>query len=102
MARTVQYMLQKYGDTDRTVCHEVPENVHLHLYQEGMDLTLISQWLGHSQLEAKLNPQRCTVIDKEILKRLACVDSIFIENFLMTLLTKCVSSVHKKISDKNG
>jgi len=70
----------------------------MHLYQEGMDLTLISQWLGHSQLEttliyayadteqkrkaiaaatlkdnplyAKLNPTRCTVTDEETLKRL--------------------------------
>ena len=26
----------------------------MHLYQHGMDLTLISQWLGHSQLETTL------------------------------------------------
>ena len=71
----------------------------MHLYQEGMDLTLISQWLGHSQLEttqiyahadteqkrkaiaastppdnplyAKLNPTRYTITDEELLKRLA-------------------------------
>ena len=26
----------------------------MHLYQHGMDLTLISQWLGHKQLETTL------------------------------------------------
>lgn len=29
-------------------------NVHsrtMRLYQEGMDLTMVSQWLGHAQLE---------------------------------------------------
>lgn len=106
--RLVRYMLQKYGEMAKAVCRDVPENVHphlfrhsraMHLYQEGMDLTLISQWLGHSQLEttliyayadteqkrkaiaaatpkdnplyAKLNPARCTVTDEETLKRLA-------------------------------
>lgn len=53
-------MLQKYAEQARCICSEVPENVYphlfrhnraMHLYQEGMDLTLVSQWLGHSQLE---------------------------------------------------
>ena len=26
----------------------------MHLYRHGMDLTLISQWLGHKQLETTL------------------------------------------------
>ena len=71
----------------------------MHLYQEGMDLTLVSQWLGHSQLEttqiyahadtehkrkaieaatlqdnplhSKLNSARYTVTDEETLKKLA-------------------------------
>ena len=105
--RRVRYILQKYGELARRVCPEVPENVfpHLfrhsramHLYQEGMDLTLVSQWLGHSQLEttqiyahadtehkrkaiaaatpqdnplySKLNSARYTVTDEETLKRL--------------------------------
>ena len=42
---------------------EVPERVHphlwrhsraMHLYQHGMDLTLISQWLGHKQFTTTL------------------------------------------------
>ena len=40
-----------------------PRNVHphllrhsraMHLYQNGMDLTLVSQWLGHANLETTL------------------------------------------------
>lgn len=70
----------------------------MHLYQEGMDLTLVSQWIGHSKLEttqiyahadtehkrkvieastpqdnplySKLNSARCTVSDEETLKKL--------------------------------
>lgn len=30
------------------------DTASLHLYQHGMDLTLISQWLGHKQLETTL------------------------------------------------
>lgn len=105
--RRIRYMLQKYGEQARCVCPEVPDNVYphlfrhsraMHLYQEGMDLTLVSQWLGHSQLEttqiyahadtehkrraieaatpqdnplySKLNSARYTVTDEETLKRL--------------------------------
>ncbi len=105
--RRVRYILQKYGEQARYVCSEVPEKVYphlfrhsraMHLYQEGMDLTLVSQWLGHSQLEttqiyahadtehkrraieaatppdnplySKLNSARYTVTDEETLKRL--------------------------------
>lgn len=58
--RQIRYILQKYGEQARRVCTEVPENVYphlfrhsraMHLYQEEMDLTLESQWPGHSYLE---------------------------------------------------
>lgn len=105
--RRVRYMLQKYGEQARRACSEVPKNVHphlfrhsraMHLYQEGMNLTLVSQWLGHSQLEttqiyahadtehkrkaieaatpqdnplySRLNSARYTVTDEETLKKL--------------------------------
>ena len=105
--RRIRYLLQEYGKKARAVCPEVPESVYshlfrhsraMHLYQAGMDLTHISQWLGHSQLEtsqiyayadtehkrkaieastppdnplySKLNSARCTVTDEELLKKL--------------------------------
>jgi hypothetical protein len=52
-----------YGVAAKQTCPEVPENVHchlwrhireMHLYQHGMDLSLLSQWLGHAQLETSL------------------------------------------------
>ena len=55
--------MQKYADSARIKCLEIPERVHLHLwrhtramhlYQYGMDLTLVSQWLGHANLETTL------------------------------------------------
>jgi len=105
--RRVRYLLRDYADKARMTCIEVPKDVHphqfrhsraMHLYQNGMDLTLISQWLGHAQLEttqiyayadtehkrtaiakatpensplfSKLNPERYTITDEDALKRL--------------------------------
>lgn len=56
-------MIKKYAETARLSCNEVPENVHphlfrhsraMHLYQHGMPLALVSQWLGHSRVETTL------------------------------------------------
>ena len=56
-------MPQKYAELARENCPDVPERVHphlwrhtraMHLYQHGMDLTMISQWLGHKQVETTL------------------------------------------------
>lgn len=103
--RRIRYLLKEYGEKARIVCPEVPQKVHphlfrhsraMHLYQEGMDLAFVSQWIGHAQLEitqvyahadtghkrkaiavatpqnnplySKLNPARYTITDDEILK----------------------------------
>lgn len=59
----VRKIMKKYGAAAKAVCPEVPKNVHphlwrhsraMHLYQHGMDLTLISQWLGHAHFETTL------------------------------------------------
>lgn len=59
----VRVIVQNYGITARKVCAEIPDNIHphmfrhsraMHLYQGGMDLTLISQWLGHVSLQTTL------------------------------------------------
>ena len=56
----IRVFVQKYGDMARVKVSTIPEKVHphmlrhsraMHLYQNGMDLTLISQWLGHSDLK---------------------------------------------------
>lgn len=99
----VRLRLQKYADSARAKCPEVPEHVHphmwrhsraMHLYQHGMPLELVSQWLGHSSPETTLiyayadtehkreainralggktaaNEQVATVSDEELLKQL--------------------------------
>jgi site-specific recombinase XerD len=100
-------MVSAYGVLARAKCLEVPEQVHchllrhsraMHLYQHGMDLTLVSQWLGHANMEttlvyahadtehkrqaiaaasqqgdplsAKLNSERYTLSDEDALKKL--------------------------------
>ena len=58
-----RHLIHEYGVTARLHCLEVPENVHphlfrhscaMHLYQSGVDLTLVSQWLGHANLKITL------------------------------------------------
>ncbi len=60
---SVRKLVYAYGNAAQKICPEVPNSVHphmfrhsraMHLYQHGMDLTLISQWLGHAQLETTL------------------------------------------------
>ena len=60
---TARKFIFSYGVKARESCRDVPDNVHphlfrhsraMHLYQRGMDLTLISQWLGHSKMETTL------------------------------------------------
>jgi len=60
---TARYRIQRYAAVAKENCPDVPDNPHphmwrhtraMHLYQHGMDLERISQWLGHSQLETTL------------------------------------------------
>lgn len=60
---TFRVRLNHYAKKAQEKCPEVPDTIHphlwrhtraMHLYQHGMDLTLISQWLGHKQLTTTL------------------------------------------------
>lgn len=60
---TIRVRMNIYADMARKECRDVPAHVHphlwrhsraMHLYQHGMDLTLISQWLGHKQFTTTL------------------------------------------------
>ncbi len=57
---TVAAFVKKYGTYARQTCPSIPERVHphmlrhtraMHLYQDGVPLALISEFLGHSQIE---------------------------------------------------
>lgn len=60
---TVAAFFSKYGIMARTACPEIPEHIHphmmrhtraMHLYQSGMPLALLSQYLGHAQVETTM------------------------------------------------
>jgi len=59
----VEKFIKKYGKAARGQNKEVPENLHphlfrhsrsMHLYRNGMPLPLLSEWLGHAQLESTM------------------------------------------------
>ncbi len=60
---TARFRIQRHVAAAKGKCPDVPDNPHphmwrhtraMHLYQHGMDLERISQWLGHNQLETTL------------------------------------------------
>ncbi len=62
-ADAVRRFLDKYAVMAHEICAEVPPHIHphifrhsraMHLYQNGMALELVSQWLGHASLQATL------------------------------------------------
>jgi len=59
----VSRFMKKYGRAAKGICPEVPDNLHphlfrhsrsIHLYRSGMPLALLSEWLGHAQLETTM------------------------------------------------
>lgn len=59
----VEAIFKKYGKTASIQCKDMPENIHphmmrhtraMHLYRSGMPLELLSQFLGHSDIETTL------------------------------------------------
>ena len=60
---TIRIFMNKYAEQAHKQNPNVPEKIHphifrhsraMHLYQHGMDLTLISQWLGHADISSTL------------------------------------------------
>ncbi len=60
---TVAAFFTKYGNMAKAVCPDIPEHIHphmirhtraMHLYQSGMPLVLLSQYLGHAQVETTM------------------------------------------------
>lgn len=60
---TVAVFFTKYGNMAKSVCPEFPEHIHphmmrhtraMHLYRSGMPMVLLSQYLGHAQVETTM------------------------------------------------
>lgn len=102
----VEKFIRRYGNTARNQSKDVPEKLHPHmfrharamqLYRNGLPLPLLSEWLGHAQIEttmiyayadmtmkrkaiekatSELNPSRTTTVstinwdDEETMKKL--------------------------------
>ena len=58
-----QSVMKKYGKKAKNTCSSVPEGLHphmfrhsraMHLYRGGMPLELLSEWLGHAQIETTM------------------------------------------------
>ena len=63
----------------------------MHLYQHGMDLTLVSQWLGHAQLETTLAYAHADTEHKRKAIEAAVPDDSPLKSF--------VNPAHYKITD---
>lgn len=57
---TVTAFVKKYGESARQACTSIPARVHphmlrhtraMHLYQDGIPLAMVSEFLGHAQIE---------------------------------------------------
>ena len=99
--QNVRNMVHKYGVSARETNPEVPENVHPHLfrhswammlYQHGVDLALISQWLGHSDISTtKIYAHADTEMKRRAVEKAVPLDSPMKEH---------VNSERYRISDK--
>lgn len=75
----VEKFIRKYGKEARSQNKEVPEKLHphmfrhsrsMHLYRGGMPLPLLSEWLGHAQIETSLIYANAdTTMKKEALEK---------------------------------
>lgn len=78
-ADNVEKFMKRYGETARDKCNKVPEGVHphmfrhsrsMHLYRGGMPLALLSEWLGHAQLETtKIYANADTQMKREAIEK---------------------------------
>lgn len=78
-ADNVEKFMKQYGKTARDQCNEVPEGLHphmfrhsrsMHLYRGGMPLALLSEWLGHAQLETtKIYANADTQMKREAIEK---------------------------------
>ncbi|MDQ0220351.1 hypothetical protein ELQ35_20115 [Peribacillus cavernae] len=78
-ADNVEKFMKRYGKTARDQCNKVPEGIHphmfrhsrsMHLYRGGMPLALLSEWLGHAQLETtKIYANADTQMKREAIEK---------------------------------
>lgn len=75
----VAYFMKKYGEKARLVCPDVPHRVHphqlrhtraIHLYRDGMPMALLSEFMGHADVETtKIYAYADTEMKREAIQR---------------------------------
>ena len=59
----VSKFIKQYGESAKKICSEVPDHLYvhmfrhsraMHLYRNGMPMPLLSEWLGHAQMETTI------------------------------------------------
>ena len=75
----VAAFVKKYGKQAKLICPDIPDRVHphmlrhtraMHWYQDGMPLTLLSEILGHAQIETtKIYAYADTTMKREAIQR---------------------------------
>lgn len=83
---TVAAFVKKYGIAAKKVCPSIPDRVHphmmrhtraMHLYQDGVALTLISEFLGHAQIETtRVYAYADTEMKRKAIEKASCTDTI--------------------------
>lgn len=99
---TIASFLSKYAHMAKATCPEMPERIHphmirhtraMHLYKKGLPLDLLSQFLGHSQIETTLiyayadtEMKRKAIQKADIVRKIRSVpDEIWANNEAMIL-----------------
>lgn len=85
----VQSMVKKYGVEAKKIMPSIP-HIHphlfrhtraMHLYMAGMPLELVSQWLGHSQIETSLIYARATTeMKRKAIEKISNKDNSVFKN----------------------
>lgn len=75
----VAYFMKKYGEKAQMVCPDIPDRVHphqlrhtraIHLYRDGMPIALLSEFMGHADVETtKIYAYADTEMKREAIRK---------------------------------
>lgn len=75
----VAYFMKKYGEKARLSCPDIPDRVHphqlrhtraIHLYRDGMPIALLSEFMGHADVETtKIYAYADTEMKREAIRK---------------------------------
>lgn len=82
---TVSLFMKKYGIAGKQICAEIPDRVHphqlrhsraMHLYRSGMPLVLLSEFLGHADVNTtRVYAWADTEMKRRAIQRATCINT---------------------------